>query len=383
MYRKLLIAGAVCALAAGCGKDVPAPGTEAVASSSYYTLRDVAQLLAGVPLGKEQAAEVHDAALSSALNGYDHEYLMKDVFENPGAGIGDELTKAAGNYARPLRDLLREAVGETKAAGRYDPSLLDALENSDVQIYWPYPEDWDGNSLPVVTFDPGNPDDATNVGYLPGGEKVLVDEQMAKERPVWVVSNNRDGAFTSLEMLRREDPSWGQGGGEIIVRPRAAADKTEMKTLVLRSFKAYRQYDSWFAGASEYFVKMGSVTDMTASTEAEMRLYYPSITDFMIVVRRSEVNKDVPFNAVLISEWVKGLDKCAFLITEDDGGSTTNWKCDVNVVYNSKKYGVEINLPVRTRDDIVWRGTLTRGYIEKYDGQSVRFGDVDLVLELI
>ena len=128
---------------------------------------------------------------------------------------------------------------------------------------------------------------------------------------------------------------------------------------------------------------MGSVTDLSASSEAELRLYYPAVTDFMIVVKRGQVEKEVPFNAILISEWVTGLDKCAFLITEDDGGSTTNWKCDLNVMYNNKKYGVEINLPVRTRDDIVWRGSLTRAYIEKYSGVPVRFGDVELVLELI
>lgn len=382
MNCRMLFAGAVCVLLAGCGKDTAEPAPEALASSRYFTLEQVAKLLSSVPIGEEQMEEVHDAVAASAGNGYDHEYLMESLFTSPGAGIGDSLgTKAAKEYRKPLRELLREAVLSTKAAAGSE-AMLEALENSDVQIYWPYADSWDGKAEPVITYDPGNAGDDVSTGYTLSGEKVLVDEQMAKDRPVWVVSTNSDASFTSLEMLRREDPSWGQGGGDVIVRPHAPKVE-EMKTLILRSFKSFRQYDSWFAGASEYFVKMGSVADFSASTEAEMRLYYPSITDFMIVVKRGQVKNEIPFNAILISEWVTGLDKCAFLITEDDGGSTSNWKCDLSVMYNNKKYGVEINLPVRTRDDIVWRGTLTRSYIEKYTGVPVRFGDAELVLELI
>ena len=48
--------------------------------------------------------------------------------------------------------------------------------------------------------------------------------------------------------------------------------------------------------------------DFTATTEAELRLYNPQITDFMI--------------------------------TEDDGGTITEWKCTALVRIASKSYGV-------------------------------------------
>lgn len=156
-----------------------------------------------------------------------------------------------------------------------------------------------------------------------------------------------------------------------------------MKTLILRSFKANRQYDSWFAGASEFFVKVGSVEDFTASTEPELRVYQPFVTDFMIVVRRNQIKEIQPFNAILISEWTDGLQNCALMILEDDGGTRSSWKTSATVKYNSKVYGVEIDIPMNQRDDIVWRGSLTRGFIEKNSGGTVRLGDVELVLELI
>ena len=383
--KKCFVVAALAVALCGCRKVefFGEPGTAREEAPSYVALEDVARIFAGLPIGVEQMTEVHDAASSSAHNGYDEEYRMTDLFASPGCGVGDAPSKA-GVYKRPLRDLLKEAFSSgTKAAD--DTRWLDSLSVSDVQIYWPFSEDWDGESLPIVTFDPG--DLATsNVGYALKADgsydKVLVDEEMAMERPVWVMNRNSDADYKSLELLRREDPSWGNGGGDIIVRP-TKADQADFKTLVLRSFKANRQYDSWFAGGAEFFVKIGSLENFTASTEAELRLYEPTVTDFMIVVKRKQVGEDLPFNAVLVSEWTDGLSTCAFMITEDDGGTRTSWKCNAVVKVSSKSYGVELELPLYTRDDVVWRGSLTRNYIEKYNGQTGHFGDVDLVLELI
>ena len=355
--------------------------------AAYISLEEVAGLLSSLPLEQEQLEEVHDAARASAGNGYDEEYRMQDLFSTPGAGVGDDATKAGKTYRRPLRDLLREAVQATRSAETEPEAWLDSLCVSDVQIYWPFSDSWDGKRLPVVTFDPGDGAER-NVGYAlkPDGsvEKVMVDEQMAAEQPVWVVNRNSDADFKSLELRRREDPSWGQGGGDILIRSAAkASEAAGFKTLVLRSFKANRQYDSWLAGASEFLVKLGSVEDFRASTEAELRLYQPSVTDFMIVVRRKQVGEVLPFNAILVSEWTEQLHACAFMVTEDDGGTRTTWKAAATVKYNSKQYGIEVELPLNQRDDIVWRGSLTRSYIERYSGRSASYGDVELVLELI
>ena len=376
---------AMAGLLGGCEKVIVTPVEEEDSSSQpAVLLEDVARLLSVLPLESEQLEEVYDAARASATNGYDEEYRMQELFSEPGAGVGDKASTKADGYRRPLRELLREAALSTKADGILeDPEAwLEALESSDVQIYWPFSEAWDGDSFPVVTFDPGG-DVGSNEGYSLGPDgkvtKVLVTEEMAQEQPVWVVNRNSDAEYKTLEMLRREDPSWGQGGGDLVV---SKAD-TDIKTLVLRTFKAKRQFDSWFAGASEFWVKIGAVEDFTASTEAELRLYEPSITDFLMVVRRAEVGQDLTFNAVLVSEWTQQLSSAALMIVEDDGGTQTSWKCSATVKYNSKSYGFDIDIPLRTRDDIVWRGNLTRSYIEKYNGQQVGLGDVELVLELI
>lgn len=391
------------------------------------SLGRVAAMLSEIPIGEHQLQEVYSAVSSSSENGYDEEYMMRDLFNLPGSGVGDDrLAAKAGvdpdtmpeNPAKgacssgpvpAMRDLIKEYLytsSRTRATGMLDTGygtvmspeeFVSALEVSDIQIYWPFSENWDGNQVPVITFDPLDGSE-TNVGYeitYEDGERtvreITVDEQMASERPVWVVNLNDDSRYTSLEIIRQTDPDWGHGGGSVsaghlapmTASSTARSSDTPLKTLVLKEFTMKRNYDSWFAGASEFFVKMGSVESFTASTEAELKLYSPTVTDFMIVVKRKNVGVPQPFNAVLVSEWTDQLESCAFLITEDDGGTRTSWKCTALVRVASKSYGVEIDIPINTRDDIVWRGQLSSRYIQANSNLTGHFGDVDLKFEII
>ena len=361
-------------------------------------LDEVAEVLANVPLQLSQMDEVHDAVISSSTNGYDEEYTMRHLFQTPGAGVGDNEVKSGKSYGKPLHKLIEEQVrsmSATKALSMDADSFLKALTDSDVQIYWPFSDGWDGETMPVITFDPED-GSSVNIGYRiviedDGSrhvEEVVVDEEMAAEEPVWVVNRNDDAGYTSLEMLRREDPEWGEGGGAIIVNPSKSAvssppTKSGLKTLLLKDFTMKRNYDSWFAGASEFFVKIGYMEDFTATTEAELRLYNPVVTDFMIVVKRNQVGKPQNFNAILMSDWSEKTDACAFMITEDDGGTQTEWITKAKVFISGKSYGVEISLPLNVRDDVVWRGKLAYDWFDRCNGESWPFGDVDLTFEII
>ena len=375
----------------------------------YIELQEVVEILSLLPISREQMDEVHNAVSSSSGNGYDEEYTMGNLFALPGSGVGDKAVRSGMVYENPMRDLITGAVkdlledGSKTRAGNRElnvlrtldrigaDAFLDALAQSDMQIYWPFSEDWDGEQMPVMTFDPEDGSE-TNIGYrlVKDGdgfrqlEEVMVDEEMAKKCPVWVVNRNDDAGYTSLEMLRRQDSDWGEGGGNIIVKPAdtRVRDKT-FRTLLLKDFMMKRNYDTWFAGASEFFVKMGAVEDFTASTEAELRLYSPSITDFMIVVKRGQEGKTLPFNAILVSELTDQLTHCAMMITEDDGGTITKWDCTAFVRIESKSYGIEISLPFNSRDDIVWRGQLATTWFENNNNVTGHFGDVDLTFEVL
>ena len=382
-------------------------------------LDQVAEILSEIPLSAEHLEEVYSAVSASSENGYDEEYTMADLFESPGRGVGDsdEETKTATDvYTNPLRELIENHVRSsalTKSSGEAftDPdAFLEALTASDIQIYWPFSESWDGSSMPVVTFDPEDGSDA-NIGYRlvvnddgsRSVEEIVVDEALAQTVPVWVVNRNSDAGYTTLELIRREDPNWGNGGGTIIVKPHSRSEQawpgqegiqqslseqtrssqSGLKSLVLKDFTMQRHYDTWFAGASEFFVKVGAVDDFTAATEAELLMYNPLITDFMIVVKRNQLGKTQKSDILLVSDWNPQMTHCAFMITEDDGGTKTEWKCTALVRIKSMSYGVELSLPFSTRDDIVWRGQLAQRWLEANSGMNGSFGDVDLTFEVV
>lgn len=386
---------AVLATLPSCKGEDPLPQTQ---QQLGIDLKEFAIILSSVPMGKAQYDEVYDAVNCSVSNGYDEEYMLCDLFSDPGAGVGlKDGTRATGSYTEPLRDLIAEYVKSmgTRAgdAGLNPESYLESLGSSDMQIYWPYSDSWDGETAPIITFDPGD-DSETSKGYRMvrrNGktelEVLLVSEATAKKEPVWVINRNSDSSHTTLELLRREHPDWETGGGSVVIGKTKAGEDEEggakIKTLILKEFKARRPYDTWLAGASEFFVKCGSVEDFSASTEAELQLYNPSITDFMVVVRRNQVGESIPFNAVLVSQWTEQLHSCAFMISEDDGGTMTSWKCSGEVKIKSRTYGFDVNLPIRTRDDVVWRGQLAAPYLEKTSGQTGNFGDVELTFELV
>ena len=368
--------------------------------STYVGLEEVAELLALIPLKSSHVNEVHDAVTSSSGNGYDEEYTMKDLFERPGAGVGDLEVRSGTIYENPLRDLIKEHVYGMAATRSADDGVdpdrfLEDLMSSDIQIYWPFSDSWDGEGMPIITYDPEDGSDK-NMGYRlvvnddgsRSVESLVVDEALAEAEPVWVVNRNSDAGYATLEMLRREDPDWGEGGGTIIVRPSCPETlktraEVPVKSLILKDFTMNRSYDTWFAGASEFFVKTGSVEDFTASTEAELRLYSPTITDFLIVVKRSQIGEPLPFNAMLVSDWTGQMTHCAFMITEDDGGTITEWNCTALVRIASKSYGFEIKIPFNSRDDVVWRGQLSSRWLEANSNLVGHFGDVDLTFEVV
>ncbi len=379
-------------------------------------LDQVAQMLSELPMEPVHFKEVHRAVSSSSGNGYDEEYMMRDLFASPGRGVGEEYSGKSGNSVAeqskslsdilPLRDLIiqyAENRAATKASG-FDPGLwLESLSSSDIQIYWPYSEDWDGETQPVFTYDPG---DGSQVGVgwkvdtdergVRTVRKIEVDEKYAAAYPVWVVNRNSDSGYTSLDVMRREHPEWDNGGGALIIGGPVSSRApgvplpeegtkaaSSVKTLILKDFTMRRHYDTWLAGGSEFFIKAGSVNDFVASTEAELQLYVPAVTDFMVVVKRKQLGQALPFNTVLVSDWTSQLTQVAFMIVEDDGGSLTQWKCSAVVKVASKSYGFDISLPFNTRDDIVWRGQLSRRYIEATDKIAGHFGDVDITFEVV
>ncbi|MBR5396222.1 MAG: hypothetical protein IK145_00025, partial [Bacteroidales bacterium] len=307
---------------------VEPPSAEAAKVSLSAEPEPVARMLSELPLSLSQVREVWDGVNESSSNGYDEEYTF-----------GDLLSFSGGGTTEPLAAMLSSYAG--KAVPTRSSCFLEELKASGLQIYWPYSDNWDFRSMPVITFCPEEVVEL-NVGFsrkeLPDGtwtvEEIMVDEEYAKAHPVWVINRNDDSGSMTPQMLEKLAP-----------KVLATRSSSAFKTLKLKEFKAHRQYDSWLAGGSEFFIKVGSLKAFTADVVSDLSRYDPEITDLMIKVKRSQVGKAVRYNTILVSEWSGQLSECAFLIHEDDGGKMTTWKSSGTVKIKSKSYGFEVEIP--------------------------------------
>lgn len=372
-------------------------GSDAVEPQSPgpgFSLEEFAGILSALPMDRSHLGEVFDAVCASSENGYDEEYMLADLVGSPGAGVGDGVfrSKSAPRYDRPLRDLLSDyfeanpSAVPTKAG---DPeACLRMLMESDMQIYWPYSEDWDGETFPIITFDPGDGSEY-NYGYQAvrgedgsvGLQSVYVDEQVAMSRPVWVINNNDDSHLAPVQSAFLDDA----GAAALMANGAASVQGGEGDVpgnrLYIRSLKMLRNYDSWFGGASEFVIKCGAVDGFRATSEEDLSKYRPSVTDCVVVVKRRQLGMSVPLGILLLTDYTPQMENIAFLVTEDDGGKVENWKCEATVKWQSKSYGFTLNIPYRDRDDIVWRGQLSRSFFERGSIVTDRFGDVEITFE--
>ncbi|OKZ01799.1 MAG: hypothetical protein BHV78_06785 [Bacteroides sp. CAG:1060_57_27] len=403
-------------LASACrGSDVVEPQSP----GSGFSLEEFAGILSALPMDRSHLGEVFDAVCASSENGYDEEYMLADLVGSPGAGVGDGVfrSKAAPRYDRPLRDLLSDYFEANPSAvptrAGSSEACLRMLEESDMQIYWPYSEDWDGEAFPIITFDPGDGSEY-NYGYQAvRGEdgsveiqSVYVDEQVAMSRPVWVINNNDDSHLVPVQSAFLDDagaaalradassPEVRASSGVQALIPgvrTAIADAAASvqgsdgdvpgERLYIRSLKMLRNYDSWFGGASEFVIKCGAVDGFRATSEEDLSKYRPSVTDCVVVVKRRQLGMSVPLGILLLTDYTPQMENIAFLVTEDDGGKVENWKCEATVKWQSKSYGFTLNIPYRDRDDIVWRGQLSRSFFERGSIVTDRFGDVEITFE--
>lgn len=405
-YVKHFILPAVCALALTSCNKTEKDGADPVATTTQELLSKagVAQMLASLPIEADHISEVWGAVSSSEANGYDEEYMMCDLLSSPGAGVGDSPESRAttrAQYSKPLRDLIAGYLSEQAAAISREGSTkaseaalvqqwLADLSSSGLQIYWPYSSDWDGETMPLVTFDPGfgaSDNYAWEIALEDGSYKamrqVYVDESVAASRPVWVINSNDDSGFTPLELFSRagvspkNSPKKGLFDWDDDPDP-----ETPRRNLFIKDFTMLRNYDSWFAGASEFFIQTGSVTADYGESEVNPGSFNPEITQLMIVVKRRQVGQKIPYEAMLLSNFPDELSEIALLITESDGGTRTTWKASAKVMIKSKSYGVDMEFPLYSNDDMVWRGPLSMDYLRKLGSDEGRFGDVRITFKV-
>lgn len=196
---------------------------QTVQNDSTYTPQEMAELLSAMNLSHMVVAEIHQAVVEYTANGYDEFVSFKDIiaYEKPGVDDPQLLpvsSKKSSN--KPKCPLFTEALVEYLQYSPFSTNtsveeIIELLKESELELYWPYSEMWDGNTMPTYAYvNSWSYEGDVLDGYDANGQQVSVDEAYAKESPVFVVrSKSRNSADDGLSDETDENLSdWEEGG---------------------------------------------------------------------------------------------------------------------------------------------------------------------------
>lgn len=256
--------------------------------------------------------------------------------------------------------------------------LMETIKMGDYQIYWPYSEDWDGKTLPVISFvDTDNEDDQFIAAFAPvkRGDKIvmdtiLIDEKYATNNPVWIVRKS-DIDYQALPNFSKGE--FTKNGILFSTASQALVSNQEkVYTMKLGRFMSSKQYDPWTKGGSEFMIYItetsvntqlpGSPADLGATTH---------VNSIFVDRPRKAISKKqwADVNAIGISNWRPEVHKTTLVIMEKDwgglsGGNEEDIPYDIPVTgADGKTFNVKGSIKVITKDDHVATRVYDRSYI--------------------
>lgn len=143
-----------------------------------YKFRDLARAITALNLDPEICQEVHRAVIKSVECGLDEIYYLKEAI-----GGGTKIC-AERKFARFMDDKLSK-FNDNKAVKYINEYWANFADQERLQIYWPYSENWDGVTTPIVACQYQGYVIAENGQVIEG---ITFSEEYAKKHPVWIIN---------------------------------------------------------------------------------------------------------------------------------------------------------------------------------------------------
>lgn len=317
--------------------------------------------ITSIKIDETIANEVFNLVCLSIEKGLDENLYLRELWED------EPLVKvSSANGAPVLKSRLSQFFAqEIKTKGN---DIIEIMNNSNWVIYWPYSENWDGKTMPVITPVPDNIKQEWNYGYRikydESGkqriEQVYVDDDFAYENPVWIIKEGFD--YDAL-------PNFNQGettkNGLTYLMPKTKTGTDTIHIWTFHRAQVTKQYDSLFEGASNfkltitYPIQEGSVNANTIHTFAFLR---------------SEIRKKEwkTLNLLLNSDWTEEQISNGLHIVETDGGV----EMERTMVTKYKLFGVEYEITNKVKyqddDDFIDSQVYARTYVFSPLGRSTQ-----------
>jgi len=323
------------------------------------TLRKTALDICLITSNKETFQEIRAIVNLNIKFGQDENARFKDLIEN-GQSVyytGNQLKKAP-TVNRLFTNLCQSINND---------STETFLINNNIQIYWPYSENWDESKVPVVTYEPLNKMATEVVAYKLNQngtiDSLIVDEEYAKNNPVWVINQNNTDYdnlpnFIKGKTVKNNIIYLIENSSKLplnVAENLPLNDSTYVYSLYIGSMKAVKQWDTWIAGGSEFKFRMvgAKLVGGVQSTDYSMAIVSaPAFTRNDISNKKTKI-----LNSLINIDW--GIRETAngFALWEDDGGSSSQ-PVKFDVGYDKIKVSAEFK--IGSVDDLIYQIALDR-----------------------
>lgn len=332
------------------------------------TKAETLKVFQSMDIDKDVCSEIHSFILDEIDRGEDEIVLINKILS--------ASVRSKANYKEVLKDkLLDLSIISTRSDSYIDPTtLLDKFSKSNISIYWPYSEDWNGKELPTLVVGPENEDIDECLGWVPMEtsdglryDSMMIDESYAMQHPVWIIKDNHFEDINSVPSILKETASRSSGA-------------TSLTPWQATYMQVTHQYDSWIAGASEFEINVAY--PMLAGYASGTSTHHIRFTRGEI---KSKVNKKLT-DFYLNTNWrPEQITNYLLIIETDDGGDKKD--IPVSVKYEDKESGVSftsnITFTIHNHDEIIAKQNIDREFMKYKGAMSFDNGNVNITMPII
>lgn len=259
-----------------------------------------------------------------------------------------------------LVNTLRSAIKESIDLSEY--GFTDNNYYGNLQLYWPYHDDWDTKTTPVICFAPEDENTESVTGYYYENGDIVsinvtaksIDEELF---PVIIINKSETyyGDYPDFknDKWRKNGIVWGKPLPILPFKPINDGSSSDNKVYEARSVSitsSGTQYDNIWAGGSEFELQSIYAVDAShtaVSSKARAEFSRKQIKN----------NETKNFGTQLHENWQSGLGHIHMRLTEkDDWGSVEPIVINLDVAGNTLSTTININ----STDDVIFDSQYTR-----------------------
>lgn len=383
-YHSLLIAVVLFSGISCENEDISPPVKEHSSSEkmSPRTLeqKELALFIAELPMKKDQYHEVFDAVTTASEDGLEEAYYFTEILASK--PITNKIVnsyKSKSKYKR-VGELMKEFYLQDSKYKKLTNNKkktvstlnLEKIANSNLQIYWPYSENWDGRTAPAITFAPENENQEWNYAYKKterGIDTIIVNEEYMMNNPVWII-NTSEEQYENLPAFSK-----GQNSNYNTLYINKEKDKvTSSKknapipvySVFLGKFMSSHQYDKIWSGGSEFIIQLGNIEHFKIESADNLSSLDPHIARIKVPLSRKDIRKRrwKELNGLLLADWHPNSSDAGFMIYEEDQGRDEFWEIKVPIkIGGNKEVSIPIKIPYKSHDDMIYKTVISRNFI--------------------